>query len=132
VLLDTVPIFNALPTAGSACVLGIIKWIATLSGLATVKVRISVSEGLTNSPFGCHLQPVHSLPASVVHGPNIQLLMPKVVSNQFIFHRSKRVFDIRQVALVDPWPINEVSSAVSATAANDMSLPPFLCLAEAV
>jgi hypothetical protein len=84
VLLDTVPIFDTLPTAGSACVLGIVKWIATLSGLATVKVRISVSKSLTNALFGGHLQPVYSFPASVVERPNVQLLMPKVVSNQLM------------------------------------------------
>jgi hypothetical protein len=84
VLLDPVPVFNTLPTASRARMLGIEKWIPALSGLPTVEVRIGHPEGLTNPFFSGRLQPIYSLPASIVDGSNIQFLMPKVVPNQLI------------------------------------------------
>src|ERR1700691_3796130 len=131
-LLDPVPVFHAFSATDSARVLRVEERITALSRLTTVEWRISRRKRTTDPPLGRDRESIYSLSARVVHGSNVEFLMPKMMSNQLVMECPNCVVGILKRSAVKPRPIHKVCSAIATAAADYFLLTAFLGLTKAV
>jgi hypothetical protein len=107
------PVLNAFATACCGCVLSVKKRVAAFPSLPAIECRFCGANRFSDSVLGGRTHSNLAFSTSIIHSFDINVEMPKIVPNQFIFERTPRIFDIRVVPLVYPWKVHEVGAAVS-------------------